>query len=220
MANLIFGRELSTYVTVGIALGQCKRENLQGVKSRFVVFSLKDKDAKGSDTVRKTYFEEDVPGVIDALQPYMYRKQADCPDEIKNNEKHPLYNAVNVQLARNSEDAKNDGILDGYFVWYGGGTETYKLRKGMCYANDADGNPTYNKAGERVIRDSIQIFTQIKYLIPKGDEFITKYVGGLDLESQGQQLENRFWKEAVPKMDADFTPEVTVGTGEGDDPFA
>ena len=42
MGRIISGAEFGTYKMVGLSIGQAKNENLQGVKSRYVVMTIRD----------------------------------------------------------------------------------------------------------------------------------------------------------------------------------
>jgi len=68
MANIIPGAQLSCYKTIAISLGQSKKENNNGVKSNFIVLSVKNKKSLLSGTRRIVLFDEDIPGALLALR--------------------------------------------------------------------------------------------------------------------------------------------------------
>lgn len=72
--------------------------------------------------------------------------------------------------------------------------EQYKLSKGPCYANDANGKRILDAAGNQVVRSTISVLTQVKFIMPDGS---MKYFSGMDPYSTGSRMESRFWREAV-----------------------
>ena len=94
-----------------------------------------------------------------------------------------------VSLKESGDIEKLD--LDSLFYVEGGVMKTYKFRKGMCYANDRNGN----RINPIRLRDSLQVFCQADTIEVTDTDMVINYFGGCDPETVGSRLENQFYKE-------------------------
>lgn len=189
--NKMDGSELSVYKTLAIQVGQSKTEGINGKKSKYAVFFVKNKKSRNCKVRRLTFFEEDEPNLIEGLLQYK-------ASENKNAEGR--YD-VDLKALKGSDDPD---LMDGLWEFPGMQVQQYKLRKGMCYMNNADGKRVQTKGGEPIIADTINVLVQIDYIIQDGDKLKTVYFDGFDPDTQGQRMESRFFKEPVA------TTQVTV----------
>ena len=197
MTSIIQGRDLSVYTTVGLTLGVSKKENRDGKKSRFVVISMKDSYSRLSKTRRTIIFEDEWPGLIDTLGKYVDKSIVDT---------HEGGEVVSLAMFQKSEDAKLFPIME----WPGMMPQVMPLRKGMCYANDVNGNVVTDKTGARVTKDKITVMVQVKNIVEGQDH--PNYVDGWDPDTQLNNMESRFYRVPVVQMgtnDADDTQFMT-----------
>lgn len=192
MTSIIQGRDLSVYTTVGLTLGVSKKENREGKKSRFVVISMKDSYSRLSKTRRTIIFEDEWPGLIDTLGKYVDKSIVDT---------HEGGEVVSLAMFQKSEDAKLFPIME----WPGMMPQVMPLRKGMCYANDVNGNVVTDKTGARVTKDKITVMVQVKNIVEGQDH--PNYVDGWDPDTQLNNMESRFYR----------VPVVQIGTNDADD---
>lgn len=192
MTSIIQGRDLSVYTTVGLTLGVSKRENRDGKKSRFVVISMKDSYSRLSKTRRTIIFEDEWPGLIDTLGKYVDNSIVDT---------HEGGQVVSLAMFQKSEDAKLFPIME----WPGMMPQVMPLRKGMCYANDVNGNFVEDKTGTKVTKDKITVMVQVKNIVEGQDH--PNYVDGWDPDTQLNNMESRFYR----------VPVVQIGTNDADD---
>lgn len=192
MASIIQGRDLSVYTTVGLTLGVSKKENRDGKKSRFVVISMKDSYSRLSKTRRTIIFEDEWPGLIDTLGKYVDKSIVDT---------HEGGEVVSLAMFQKSEDAKLFPIME----WPGMMPQVMPLRKGMCYANDVNGNFVEDKTGAKVTKDKITVMVQVKNIVEGQDH--PNYVDGWDPDTQLNNMESRFYR----------VPVVQIGTNDADD---
>lgn len=185
MTSIIQGRDLSVYTTVGLTLGVSKKENRDGKKSRFVVISMKDSYSRLSKTRRTIIFEDEWPGLIDTLGKYVDKSIVDT---------HEGGEVVSLAMFQKSEDAKLFPIME----WPGMMPQVMPLRKGMCYANDVNGNIVTDKTGARVTKDKITVMVQVKNIVEGQDH--PNYVDGWDPDTQLNNMESRFYRVPVVQM--------------------
>lgn len=188
--NIVFGRDLSIYKTVGISLGQAKKENNDGIKAKFAVFHVKDTYSFFSKTKKLIMFEgDDIPSeIFNRLKKYADTTKPDV---------HGGY-TVNTAAFRASEDFEACGG-ENLFVWEGMMVMSAKLRGGAHYANDVDGKRMLDKATKSpIIRDTVSILVQVKYIQydAEGNEH-PQYVDGLGYEQQLNRIQSRFFREPV-----------------------
>lgn len=187
MAQIVPGSVIGTYETTAVTLGVSKNENNQGVKSKFAILTVKDDYSAGARPKRLIFFENET---ISSEEIAIFAKyKAAQPDS------QGGY-AVSLQaLKAATEDFET---MKKWFNWPGGNCEDYKLRKGLCYGNNVNGERTTHKDGTPVITDTISVFTQVKFFTPEADGSLKPhYVNGLGLEEQGRRMEDRFYKVPV-----------------------
>lgn len=180
--NKMDGSELSVYKTTAIQVGQAKKEGTNGKKSKYAVFFVKNKKSRNCKVRKRIFFEEEEPSLIEGLLKYKV-------DEKVNDR----YN-IDMKALRKSGD---DELMDGLWEFPGMQVVPYKLRKGLCYMNDADGNRVTTKDGTPIMADVVQVLVQIDYIMSDGDKLKTVYIDGFDPDTQGQRMESHFFKEAV-----------------------
>ena len=181
MGQLIKGSELGAYKTIAMSLGVASKENRNGVKSKFLVLVVRDEDSAAAKSKRIIFWDEDVPGLIDKIKVFA----STTPN--------PVTKGYDIDMnAMNEGD--NDADFADYLRFPGMLEEQYKLSKGPCYANDADGKRILDAAGNPVVRSTISVLTQVKFIMPDGS---MKYFSGMDPYSTGSRMESRFWREAV-----------------------
>lgn len=193
MGTIIRGAELSTFKTTAISLGKAKNADRNGNKNRYMVVTVMDVESP-ADRSKVFFFEEELDtelgvNLLDILKNFA-----------KPDPNRPGSLLVNLKEAKESNEFSVDGhsVIEPYLRWEGGMFETYKLRKGLCYANDVDGKPTLDRDGNPVVRDRIKVFTQVKMIKPNEDgNMETVYFKKFDLHTQGAKLESRFFKKAV-----------------------
>lgn len=181
MGNLIKGSELGAYKTIAMSVGIASKENRNGVKSRFLVLVVRDKDSAAAKSKRIIFWDEDVPGLIEKIKVFA----STTPN--------PVTKGFDIDMNA-MKAANNAADFEDYLEFPGMIEEQYNLAKGACYANDADGNRLLDKLGNPVIRSTISVLTQVKFIMPDGS---MRYFSGMDPYSTGARLESRFWREAV-----------------------
>ena len=180
----INGSDLSCYKTTAIQLGVAKKSNKQGKTPRFAVLFVRNKMASITCKTRRILlFEDEYPGLIDLL----YKYKSDTKD--KNNRY-----TVKIQALKSSDDAAE---VEDLWEFPGMKTEQYKLKKGLCYMNDVDGNRVKRDDGSFVMVDTITVLVQVQFILEDNGKLRTTYVDGYDPDTQGQKMEHSFYKEAV-----------------------
>lgn len=181
MGQLIKGSELGAYKTIAMSLGVASKENRNGVKSKFLVLVVRDEDSAAAKSKRIIFWDEDVPGLIDKIKVFA----STTPN--------PATKGYDIDMNA-MKAADNAADFADYLRFPGMLEEQYKLSKGPCYANDADGKRILDAAGNPVVRSTISVLTQVKFIMPDGS---MKYFSGMDPYSTGSRMESRFWREAV-----------------------
>ena len=197
MTSIIQGRELSLYKTVALTLGKSKKENREKKLSRFVVISMKDAYSPLSKTRRTIIFEDEWPGLIETLEKHVDKSIIDT---------HEGGQVVSMADFIKSDDSKLFPILE----WPGMMPQVMPLRKGMCYANDVNGNIVEDRTGAKVTKDKITVMVQVKNIVEGQDH--PNYVDGWDPDTQLNNMESRFYRVPVIQMgtnDADDTQFMT-----------
>lgn len=180
--NKMDGSELSVYKTIAIQVGQAKKEGTNGKKSKYAVFFVKNKKSRNCKVRKRIFFEEEEPSLIEDLLQYKVGEKV-----------NDRYN-IDMKALRESG---NEDLMDGLWEFPGMQVVPYKLRKGLCYMNDADGNRVTTKDGTPIMADVVQVLVQIDYIMSDGDKLKTVYIDGFDPDTQGQRMESHFFKEAV-----------------------
>ena len=184
MSQILPGSTLGTFVAIEAIVATAKKEStvgrMQGQKSRFLMLRMKNKKSARATQVWCTYFEgENVTAEqLDGL--LKHKASEDAQGGI-------ILNMVSLKESGDIE--KLD--LDSLFNVEGGVMKTYKFRKGMCYANDRDGN----RINPIRLRDSLQVFCQADTIETSDTGMVINYFGGCDPETVGSRLENQFYKE-------------------------
>lgn len=181
MGQLIKGSELGAYKTIAMSLGVASKENRNGVKSKFLVLVVRDEDSAAAKSKRILFWDEDVPGLIDKIKVFASKTP------------NPVTNGYDIDINA-MKAADNAADFADYLRFPGMLEEQYKLSKGPCYANDADGKRILDAVGNPVVRSTISVLTQVKFIMPDGS---MKYFSGMDPYSTGSRMESRFWREAV-----------------------
>ena len=184
MSQILPGSILGTFVAIEAIVATAKKEStvgrMQGQKSRFLMLRMKNKKSARANQVWCTYFEgenitaEQLDGLL------KHKASEDAQGGI-------IINMVSLKESGDIE--KLD--LDTLFTVEGGVMKTYKFHKGMCYANDREGN----RINPVRLRDSLQVFCQADTIETSEAGVIINYFGGCDPETVGSRLENQFYKE-------------------------
>lgn len=211
MGPIIDGASLGSYVTVAIEIGQSSKENRNGVKSKYIALSVKNKKSLICKTRKVLLFEDDVPGFIEILKEF-------CPAEKNARGRY----VVNIAELKKSE---NFASVAGLMEFEGAMIAPYKLRKGECYANDDSGQLITDGSGQKVQRSTIEVLVQVDKIIPNEQGTMTTvYVDGWSPDAQGSRIESAFWRTPVEAAPATVTSVTDAGAGDAstqspDDPF-
>lgn len=181
MGNLIKGAELGTYKTIAMSIGQAEKENRNGVKSKFLVLVVRDADSAAARSKRIIFWEEDVPGLIEKIKVFA----SSTPN--------PTTKGYDIDMNA-MRKAENHADFDDYLQFPGMIEEQFKLTKGACYANNVNGERVLDGSGNPVVRDTISVLVQVKFIMPDGKMI---YFSGMDPYSTGSRIEQRFWREPV-----------------------
>lgn len=181
MGNLIKGAELGTYKTIAMSIGQAERENRNGVKSKFLVLVVRDADSAAARSKRIIFWEEDVPGLIEKIKVFA----SSTPN--------PITKGYDIDMNA-MRAAENHADFDDYLRFPGMIEEQFKLTKGACYANNVNRERVLDGSGNPVVRDTISVLVQVKFVMPDGKMI---YFSGMDPYSTGSRIEQRFWREPV-----------------------
>ena len=191
MSQILPGSTLGTFVAIEAIVATAKKEStvgrLQGQKARFLMLRMKNKKSARATQVWCTYFEgesitaEQLDGLL------KHKASEDAQGGI-------ILNMVSLKESGDIDMSGNyNGKLgiDSLFYVEGGVMKTYKFHKGMCYANDRNGNRT----NPIRLRDSLQVFCQADTIEVTDTDMTINYFGGCDPETVGSRLENQFYKE-------------------------
>ena len=96
-----------------------------------------------SKSKRITIFGSEISGAIEALRTIAEPSETD-----------PSKLVVNMGKFATSSELKAE--FGGLLIFPGGMVVDYPLQKGLCYANDINGNRVILKDGQNVIRDSVR----------------------------------------------------------------
>lgn len=186
MGRTTQGAEISNYRTIGISLGQSKRPNIEGKKSKYIVLIVKNSKSLASKARRLTIFEEDLPQAFECFSAFASKTPND----------HGEY-PVDIPAFKADPSAMSQwGDL---LSFPGGIIIRYPLSKGMCYQNDIDGNPVFIKGTqERVMTDCISVFGQIDF-VSENDKGGLDYhwIEGFDPYVNGARIERNLYRVPV-----------------------
>lgn len=184
--DIIKGSDLSNFNTIGMSVAVSKKDNRQGQKSRFLVLTLQDED--GGYPTKMTMFEEELaPGTLEILGKYVMKD--DKNEVVKDSQGGAI---IDFKALKASDDAK-EGLLKGLMHWPGGMFMDYKLKKGECYSNDRDGKRILDGWNQPVIRTTIPVFVQVKFVMDGKFTFTNR----MSLEARGSRMENQLYHVAV-----------------------
>jgi hypothetical protein len=202
MSSILKGKDFSMWLTSGICIGISEKENRDGVKSKYAIFTVYDED--GGDPTKVFKFEDQLfPGAVELLAKYKL-----LDDQSRGVKDARGRTVINMKALKSSEDAEQ---FSRFMVWPGGLIEDYKLKKGPCYANDMDGKPVLDRNKARVIKSTIKIFTQVKmYIVDENGKMSPKYLNGMGLEENGDRMERTFYTEAVNPATRPSTNETST----------
>lgn len=176
----------SKYRCTSISIGKAKKPSSDGRLAEFLILSYKDASSFISATKKVIIFDDDVdPTMLEALKAIgkpSVRHQGGLDVSIAEFKQSDLYN----------EDPE---MWQSLLFLQGAMVQRYKFKKGLCYANDADGNRTLDKYGQPIVKDGVDVLVQIKALLPTTDGNVqTIYVDPFSLEKQGSRFEDRFFR--------------------------
>lgn len=194
----INGSELSCYKTTAIELGVAKKQNKQGKTPHFAVLFVRNKMASITCKTRRIIlFEDEYPGLITLLSKYKENTPSKNGRDI-----------VNIKALKASDDA--DEVED-LWEFPGMKTEQYKLKKGLCYMNDVNGERVKRNDGTYVTVDTITVLVQVQFILEDNGKLKTTYIDGFDPDTQGQKMEHAFYRKAVdtPPVEAEAEAEAT-----------
>lgn len=194
--NIINGNELGSYEAIALSLGKSQKENRDGKKSRFAVFTYQSTYSGRAKPVRDIIFEDDMGSSnFEKLKEYI-KKDADG-NEMKDAKGGFIVDIDAIFDAAETGKRAETRIKNLYLEVPGGMVVPYKLQ-GARYANDIDGKPVVNKQGQKVIKEIIRVFVQVERIIPGDDgKPQTIYVGGISPEVKGQEMQDRFYQQSV-----------------------
>ena len=186
MSQILPGSTLGTFVAIEAIVATANKEStvgrMQGQKSRFLMLRMKNKKSARATQVWCTYFEgesitaEQLDGLL------KHKASEDAQGGI----------ILNMVSLKESGDIEKLDLVSLFNV-EGGVMKTYKFRKGMCYANDRNGN----RINPIRLRDSLQVFCQADTIEVTDTDMVINYFGGCDPETVGSRLENQFYKEPL-----------------------
>lgn len=184
MSQILPGSTLGTFVAIEAIVATANKEStvgrMKGQKSRFLMLRMKNKKSARATQVWCTYFEgesitaEQLDGLL------KHKASEDAQGGI----------ILNMVSLKESGDIEKLDLVSLFDV-EGGVMKTYKFRKGMCYANDRNGN----RINPIRLRDSLQVFCQADTIEVTDTNMLINYFGGCDPETVGSRLENQFYKE-------------------------
>ena len=212
--NIINGNELGSYEAIALSLGKAQKENRDGKKSRFAVFTYQSTYSGRAKPVRDIIFEDDMGSSnFEKLKEYI-KKDADG-NEMKDAKGGFIVDIDAIFDAAESGSRAEKRIKNLYLEVPGGMVVPYKLQ-GARYANDVNGQPVLNKQGQKVVKEIIRVFVQVERIIPGEDgKPQTIYVGGISPEVKGQEMQDRFYQKAVQSRAVE-TPTDTNDTSDED----
>lgn len=194
--NIINGNELGSYEAIALSLGKSQKENRDGKKSRFAVFTYQSTYSGRAKPVRDIIFEDDMGSSnFEKLKEYI-KKDANG-NEMKDAKGGFIVDIDAIFDAAETGKRAETRIKNLYLEVPGGMVVPYKLQ-GARYANDIDGKPVTNKQGQKVVKEIIRVFVQVERIIPGDDgKPQTIYVGGISPEVKGQEMQDRFYQQSV-----------------------
>ena len=194
--QIINGNELGSYEAIALSLGQAKKENRDGKKARFAVFTYQSTYSGRAKPVRDIIFEEDMGSdTFEKLKEYI-KKDAEN-NNMKDSRGGYIVDLDKILDAAEANSRAEKRIKRLYLDVPGGMVVPYKLQ-GERYANDINGEPVLNRQNQKVTKTTIRVFVQVERIIPGDDgKPQTIYVGGISPEVKGQEMQDRFYRVPV-----------------------
>lgn len=203
----IDGSEFSNYKVTAIQIGQAKSEGLNGKKSRYIVLFVKNKKSRLAAPRHLIIFEDEEPELINILMNYKTSNTKNAKDRY----------TIDLKAFEESDDAN---AMDGLLEFPGMQTVQYKLKKGLCYMNDVNGNRVFKKnSNQAIMTDTITVLVQIDYAVESDGKMEVHYFDKFDPDTQGQRMENAFYREAVETNVSTTAPTVVDNNETDEQPF-
>lgn len=201
MSVIIKAEEIGVFEVTAMSLGMAKKENRDGIKSRFLAMTLKDEESLGGDAVRDVMFEENLGAeYFDVIA--NYRKKDANGNDVRDTKGGYV---IDLAAIRKADGDLEQRITKKLLRRVGGGIEEFKFDVPR-YSNDIDGNRTKDAGGRDVVKSSIMVFTQMKQMIPNANGGFDKtYFKGMSPQEKGERLIQRFFKEPVVQIAAPTT---------------
>lgn len=177
---MIKAKDLSEYSVEQISLNaaEAKFGTFAGKTQRYAVLTMRDIESFAAKPCKLIFWEEDSAAVIEVLSKYVDATKVDP------------HGGKLVDLAALDADPMGKRLL----TFYGIQQVRMPLLKGMCYANQKDGSPLMDKQGNRVMRDSVPVVCQVKYIM---DDGTVVYFPGMDPETARDRIEKSFYQAKV-----------------------
>lgn len=209
--NITYGDELSVWKTIAIGVAESKNLNNNNKKSKYAVFKLSDASQRGVAQHNHIIWDDDDPELIKVLWDLKIQDPEDATRFIV-----PL-SAVGCKVVtkgwgRNrtydlsiDPEVEHGEMLADVMIWPGARLMPMALRNGECYLNDADGKPRYRKGtNEPLTATHVNVFVIVDHLEPGPDgNMVTVYKGAYNPQTQLKRIEDRFFKNPVPKSGKD-----------------
>lgn len=198
MGTIIKGADISVYKTSGLTLCHAKKENRNGVKSKFLILQAKDAESGIAKPTRIPLFEEDLPaGIFEKLSPFRLQDKDGKPVQ-DNRGGYPVDMAALRAAMKSDEDLTE--MVEPYLILPGGMIEDYDLG-GDYYANDVDGGRIKDGRNNDVIKRTISVFVQVKHYLPTADGGLKPvYFAGFGLNERGSRMKAQFYREPVQQV--------------------
>lgn len=204
MNQIIPGAQIGAFKTISLSIGQAKKANRDGKKSKFLVIGMKNKKSLLGKKQNVILFDDDLsPEIFAVLQKYA------TPSTDPNHQGGFDVNLANFKTG--PEFAQDPDTWGQLLEFPGGCFEEYEFAKGPCYANQIDGNPTLDGNNQKIIRSSISVFVQIDFIDANG---VTHYIEPYSKNAQGARMEQRFFRnpvEGTTTQQAAFDPTSLMG---------
>lgn len=196
--QIINGIELGSFEAISISLGKARNENRDGKKSRFAVFTYQSTYSGRVAPVRDIIFEENL-GSLTFETLMSYRKKDAEGNDMKDSRGGYIVDVDAIYAAAEQPGNRTEKRIVKTLIEVPGGMIVPFKLQGERYANDVDGQPVLNKAGQRVKKQVIKVFVQVQNIVPGADgKPVTNYVGGISPEVRGLEMQERFYREVVP----------------------
>lgn len=202
-------QEIGMFIANTISLGVAKNENRDGENAKFVAISYGDAMCANNGSVTRIIFEDQFPGLWEFLENFKTGQKDRHEGELIDIEKLASSDALNItnpniilrrKAMRYMDLLAPDGAM--YVVM--------PLKKGACYGNNRDGEPTRDKNGNIVIVDSVRVFAQAS-MATVNDNGEIHYTWKVDPATERDNIEKRFYINPVePQATVDVATSSAV----------